>query len=69
MAKAYIPTYLFGSDEDIAEVNKLIPSINVTYTQLFWSFNTSTIEDFISQKREKEKKVKKNNYLNYALLG
>lgn len=59
VAKPDIPTYLVGSDEDIAEVNKLVPAINEAYTQLFWPFNTSTIEDFISQKREEEKKAKK----------
>jgi hypothetical protein len=55
LAKPDIPTWLVGAPEELALFNKLIPAPNEAYTQLFWPYNTETIDRFIEQKHAEEK--------------
>jgi hypothetical protein len=55
MQKPDIPTYLVGSDTEILEFIRLVPTPNEAYTQLFWPYDTEKIDNFIQEKKREEK--------------
>jgi hypothetical protein len=55
MSKPDIPTWLVGSETELAVFNELVPAPNEAYTQLFWPYNTDTIDRFIEEKMAEEK--------------
>jgi hypothetical protein len=60
VAKPDIPTWLVGSPEALEPFYKLVPAPNEAYTQLFWPYDTSDLDQFILQKKKEEKeKLKK----------
>ncbi len=50
-----IPTWLVGSPEDLDAFHKLVPAPNEAYTQLFWPYDTSELDQYIVQKKKEEK--------------
>jgi hypothetical protein len=55
MAKPDIPTWLVGSEEELAYFKELVPAPNEAYTQLFWPYNTERVDIFIAKKQAEEK--------------
>jgi hypothetical protein len=55
LAKPDIPTWLVGSEQELALFDTLVPAPNEAYTQLFWPYNTETFDNFIAQKIAEEK--------------
>lgn len=55
VAKPDIPAWLVGSPDDINTFHELIPAPNEAYTQLFWPYDTSEIDQYIQQKKKEEK--------------
>lgn len=55
MAKPDIPTWLVGSDAELKALETLVPAPNEAYTQLFWPYNTESIDQFIAKKQAEEK--------------
>jgi hypothetical protein len=55
LAKPDIPTWLVGSEAELALFNKLVPAPNEAYTQLFWPYNTDRFDQFIAKKLAEEK--------------
>lgn len=55
LAKPDIPTWLVGSDAELDLFNQLVPAPNEAYTQLFWPYNTDSIDSFIAKKQAEEK--------------
>lgn len=55
LAKPDIPTWLVGSPEQLQLFNRLVPAPNEAYTQLFWPYNTDSIDTYIVQKKAEEK--------------
>ena len=58
LAKPDIPTWLVGSPEQLQLFNHLVPAANEAYTQLFWPYNTDSIDTFIVKKKAEEKAQK-----------
>jgi hypothetical protein len=54
-AKPDIPTWLIGSETELEQFLALVPAPNEAYTQLFWPYNTTAIDDFIHAKITDEK--------------
>ncbi|MEX0806163.1 MAG: hypothetical protein WD688_23010 [Candidatus Binatia bacterium] len=54
-AKPDIPTWLVGSETELALFNELVPAPNEAYTQLFWPYNTDDFDQFIEKKLADEK--------------
>jgi hypothetical protein len=59
MQKPDIPTYLVGSSSEIEQFHKLVPAPNEAYTQLFWPYNTSHLDQYVREKKEEEKRKRK----------
>ncbi|WP_434129831.1 hypothetical protein [Methylocaldum sp. GT1BB] len=55
MAKPDIPTWLVGDEAELKLLQKLVPAPNEAYTQLFWPYNTDSIDQFIAKKQAEEK--------------
>ncbi len=58
LAKPDIPTWLVGAETELALFDKLVPAPNEAYTQLFWPYNTDSLDNFIAQKLAEEKERK-----------
>ena len=54
-AKPGIPTWLVGTEAELALFYELVPAPNEAYTQLFWPYNTDAFDRFIEQKIAEEK--------------
>lgn len=54
-AKPEIPTWLVGSDTELAAFNELVPAPNEAYTQLFWPYDTSKVDEEILRRLAEEK--------------
>lgn len=57
-AKPDIPTWLVGSEEELALFNTLVPAPNEAYTQLFWPYETSKVDTEIQRRMDEEKTQK-----------
>jgi hypothetical protein len=57
-AKPDIPTWLVGSDAELALFNDLVPAPNEAYTQLFWPYDTSRVDEEIAKRLAEEKAEK-----------
>jgi hypothetical protein len=55
MTKPDIPTWLVGSEKELALFYELVPAPNEAYTQLFWPYNTDAFDRFIEGKLAQEK--------------
>jgi hypothetical protein len=58
LAKPDVPTWLVGSDAELALFKQLVPAPNEAYTQLFWPYNTDSQDLFIQNKKAEEKAQK-----------
>ncbi len=56
MQKPDIPTYLVGNSDEIELFHELVPAPNEAYTQLFWPYKTSHLDEYVQQKKEEEKR-------------
>ena len=56
VGKPDIPTWLVGSPKALEIFYKLVPAPNEAYTQLFWPYDTSELDQYIQQKKKEEKK-------------
>lgn len=54
-AKPEIPTWLVGSDTELTAFNELVPAPNEAYTQLFWPYDTSKVDEEILKRLAAEK--------------
>jgi hypothetical protein len=61
MAKPEIPTWLVGSTSELASFHKLVPAPAEAYSQLFWPYNTDTIDKYIAQKQAEKKALTAKN--------
>lgn len=59
MQKPDIPTYLVGSSGEIEQFHKLVPAPNEAYTQLFWPYKTSHLDEYVREKKEEELRQRK----------
>jgi len=58
MAKPDIPTWLVGSPRELALFNELVPAPNEAYTNLFWPYNTDSLDKYIEQRTAEAKAAK-----------
>jgi len=55
VGKPDIPTWLVGKQEELTAFTKLVPAPNEAYTQLFWPYNTSSIDKNLRERAAAEK--------------
>jgi hypothetical protein len=60
LQKPDIPTYLVGDSRALARFGELIPAPNETYTSLFWLGDTSSVDEYLKERKKKEALAKKN---------
>jgi hypothetical protein len=58
VAKPEIPTWLVGSERELADFTHLVPAPNEAYTQLFWPYNTSKVDASLRERVAAEKAKK-----------
>lgn len=59
LQKPDIPTYLVGSHQSLTAFHSLIPAPNETYTSLFWLGDTSAVDEYLQERRTKERAARK----------
>ena len=59
LQKPDIPTYLVGGHAALTVFAKLIPAPNETYTSLFWLGDTSTVDEYLQDRKTKEAAARK----------
>jgi hypothetical protein len=60
LQKPDIPTYLVGDPRALARFGELIPAPNETYTSLFWLGDTSSVDDYLKERKKKKALAKRN---------
>jgi hypothetical protein len=60
LQKPDIPTYLVGDSRALAKFGELVPAPNETYTSLFWLGDTSTVDEYLKDRKKKEALAKRN---------
>lgn len=55
LQKPDIPTWLVGTPDVMESFYNLVPAPNEAYTQLFWPYDTSSIDQYIQQKKKEDK--------------
>jgi hypothetical protein len=60
LQKPDVPTYLVGDSLALARFEELIPAANETYTSLFWLGDTSSVDEYLKDRKKKEALAKKN---------
>jgi hypothetical protein len=61
LQKPDIPTYLVGCQQALAEFESLIPAPNETYTSLLWLGDTSSVDEYLQNRKKQEDEAKKSN--------
>lgn len=59
LQKPDIPTYLVGSDDALTEFSRLVPAPNETYTSLLWLGDTSSVDQYLQNRRKQENEARK----------
>jgi hypothetical protein len=59
LQKPDIPTYLVGSDDALTEFSRLVPAPNETYTSLLWLGDTSSVDQYLQNRRKRENEARK----------
>ncbi len=59
LQKPDVPTYLVGDDPRLDQFADLIPTPNETYTSLFWLGDTSSVDNYLTERKRKEAEAKK----------
>jgi hypothetical protein len=60
LQKPDIPTYLVGDSRALARFGELVPAPNETYTSLFWLGDTSSVDEYLRDRKKKEASAKRN---------
>ena len=55
VSKPEIPTWLVGAPNVLKKFYKLVPAPNGAYTQMFWPYDTSELDNYIQQKKMEER--------------
>lgn len=59
LQKPDVPTYLVGGTDALTKFGQLIPAPNETYTSLFWLGDTSSVDEYLKDRKKKEALAKK----------
>ena len=57
--KPEIATYVYGSRGAVQELFRILPDLHATYTQLFWPYSYSKLDEQIKQEKAARKAAKK----------
>ncbi len=60
LQKPDIPTYLVGDPSALARFDDLIPAPYETYTSLFWLGDTSSVDEYLKDRKAKEALARRN---------
>jgi hypothetical protein len=56
LQKAEIPTYFVGSETELTELERLVPTPSETYTTLLWLGDTSGVDSYLKARKQAETK-------------